>query len=107
VGTGKTELQKVNIGVLILSILLAVGAVLVIVEAGASQSTPYVDTYGNTMSAATNNTQDVIINGTAPVAGLGGGAVIFLAVLVLFVSSFGVYKAFSSYGGNRYSSRHG
>jgi hypothetical protein len=59
------------------------------------------------MSAATNNTQGVIINGTAPAAGLGGGAVIFLAVLVLFVASFGVYKAFSSYGGNRYSSRHG
>jgi len=97
----------VNIGVLILAILMAAGAVLVIVEAGANQSVPYVDTYGNTMSAATNNTQGVIINGTSPVAGLGGGAVIFLAVLVLFIASLLVYKAVSSYGGNRYSSRHG
>jgi uncharacterized membrane protein len=108
VDSGKAELQKVNIGVLILAILMAAGAVLVIVEAGASQSTPYVDTYGNTMSAATNNTQGVIINGTAPAAGLGGGAVIFLAVLVLFVSSLVVYRAATSHGsGGRYSSRHG
>jgi len=97
-----------NIGALILAVLLAAGAVLVIVEAGASQSTPYVDTYGDTPSLATNNTQGVIINGTAPVAGLGGGAVIFLAVLVLFVASFVVYRAATSHGSSgRYSSRHG
>jgi hypothetical protein len=95
-----------NIGVVILAFILAAGSILGILEAGAAHTTPFVDTYGNTTTEATNHTQSTIIAGTAPVVAFGTGAVIFLAVLVLFVAAMILYFATRT-GGGRYSGRHG
>jgi hypothetical protein len=94
-----------NIGVAILAVMLAAGSLLVVLEAGAAHTTPFVDTYGNTTGAATNNTQGIIINGTAPVAAAGGGAVVFLGVIVLFIAAIGIYAVMPK--GNARQSRHG
>ena len=96
-----------NIGVLILAVMLACGAVLIFFEAGAAQPTQYSDTYGNTFTPATNNTQGIIQNGTAPVAKFGTGAAVILAVFVVIVSAGGAVVAIRSAGGNKYSTRHG
>ena len=96
-----------NIGVLILAVMLAGGAVLVFFETAAAQPQQYSDTYGNTFTPATNNTQNVIINGTAPAAQFGTGALLLLAVCVVFVGAGGAVVAIRSASGNKYQSRHG
>ena len=95
-----------NLGVLLLAILVAAGAVLVIVEAAASQPAQYTDSFGHTYTPATNNTHNIITNGTAPMARFGGGAVVVLAIMFLFLAALGTWAATRSTG-NRYSSRHG
>jgi len=82
-----------NYGVLILTVLLAAGAVLVIVEAAASQPVQYTDSYGTTYSPATNNTQGIIQNQTAPLTQFGSGAVLLLAAIVVFVALAGAWAA--------------
>lgn len=96
-----------NIGVLILAVLLAGGAVLVFFETAAAQPQQYSDTYGNTFTQATNNTQGIITNGTAPAAKLGTGTILLLAACVVFIAAGGAVIAIRSMGGNKYSSRHG
>jgi hypothetical protein len=96
-----------NLGVPILAILLGAGAILVLIMGAAAQPQEYSDTYGNAMPSATNNTQGVIINQTAPVAAFGSGAVIFLGILVLAIAAIGLYAIFAHRGGSRYSSRYG
>ena len=97
-----------NLGVLFLAIILAAGSVLVLVVAGSSQArtSPFVDTYGNTTSADTNRTAEVITVAAPPLLSLGTGAVIFLAALVIFVAAMVLYYATKT-GGGRYSGRHG
>ena len=95
-----------NTGVVILALLLAAGAVLVIVEAAASQPVDYTDTYGTTYSAATSHTQGIIQNQTAPLTQFGGGAVILLAFFVIIIAAAGAWAA-TRHGSGQYSSRHG
>ena len=95
-----------NLGVPILAVLLGAGAILVLIMGAAAQPQDFSDTYGNALPAATNNTQGVITNTTAPVAAFGSGAVIFLGVLVLAGAAIGLYAIFTR-GGNRYSNRYG
>jgi hypothetical protein len=95
-----------NLGVPILAVLLGAGAILVLIMGAAAQPQDFSDTYGNAFPAATNNTQGIIVNATAPVAAAGSGAVILLGVLVLAGSAIGLYAIFNRHG-NRYSSRYG
>ena len=95
-----------NLGVPILAVLLGAGAILVLIMGAAAQPQDFSDTYGNALPEVTNNTQGVLVNGTAPVAAVGSGAVIFLGVLVLAGAAIGLYWAATRHS-NRYSGRYG
>jgi hypothetical protein len=82
-------------------LVLIVGSVMAVFAVAASQpTTPYVDTYGNTTSLQSNNTQKMITNTTATplIGGLGIGAVIIAAVFVLFLASIIVWRPYMQSG---------
>ena len=89
-----------NFGLIALTIFLICGAVIGMFAIAASSATPYTDTYGNTTTAETNQSQMMVVNGTAPVSALGGGAAILLAAIGIFVTAIVLIRAMakSPYG---------
>lgn len=79
-------------GAIILGMLLAAGAVFGLIAVAANQP-EVVDSMGNTPSAAINTTQGAITNTTAPLAGLGGGALLFLAALLVLGVAVVIWRA--------------
>ena len=79
-------------GAIILGMLLAAGAVFGLIAVAANQP-EVVDSMGNVSSIEINQSQGAIINGTAPVAALGGGVVLFLAALVVAGAAILVWRA--------------
>jgi len=72
-----------NVGVILISLVLIAAAAVGIIAMASANAAPPVDTMGNTLSADSNRTHDVITNTSAPMAQYGGGLV--LAIAVLFV----------------------
>jgi hypothetical protein len=97
-----------NMGILAMLFIVAVGAVMgIFVIAGAASTTPYVDSVGTTTDARTNASQSVVGNYTAPVSGaIGGGLIIIFAIIILVVVIGGIWLAAKNSGYGNLQSRY-
>ena len=92
-----------NFGAIMLALLLVCGSVFLFFAAAVSAPIRYNDTYNTPTSAMTNRTQDMVVNGTAPAAAIGGGVAIILAVLAIIgaaaflINVFGKRRQTGSY----------
>jgi hypothetical protein len=70
-----------------LALMLVVGAIVgFFVVAGSQSEDSYVDTFGNTTNAVTNQTQDAVLAARPSIAGLAGGAALLLSILLIYVA---------------------
>ena len=79
-----------NFGITLLGFVMIVGAVLLMFSAAATAPYGYNDTYHTPQSAVTNQTQGILINGTAGVGALGGGAAMLFAAFGIFIMAVGL-----------------
>jgi hypothetical protein len=93
-----------NTGIAILGLILAGGLLLGLFTAAAGNANTYVDTFGNTLSPAENQSQQAVQGATEPIFSLGTGAVVFISVLVLFAAGYGIYRVAT---GGRYQGSRG
>ncbi len=98
--------EIMNVGVILIGLVLIFAAAIGIIAMASANAAPPVDTMGNTLSAESNNTHEVITNTSAPLAQYGGGLGLAIAVLFVCGTLFAVF-ALILYGkaGGRSSNR--
>lgn len=83
-----------GIGIMLLALLLAGGAILgLIAVADDQQQLQVVDSMGNVPDQDINQSRDAVTNATAPLAGFGGGVILVAACLVVFAAVIVVWRA--------------
>lgn len=92
-----------NFGIVILALLLIGGVGFGIILMASQNSTPYVDTYGNTTNNVTNSTHGIITNSTGPITSAGGGIALVIAFFLVIVAVIFVAGALRK--NNGYSGR--
>jgi hypothetical protein len=92
-----------NVAVPLLGIILIIGAVVGLTAVASQNADPYIDTYGNAPTEASNNTQQIVTTDyAAPIFNFAGAATLLLAAIVIFIAALGAYRAMNSgYTGRR------
>lgn len=80
-----------NVGMLLLLFVVAIGAVFGLYMIGNSADASVIDTYGNTTGALTNGTQDAVQNMTSTGLTVAGGAVLFIGFIIMLVVLIALY----------------
>jgi len=73
-----------NVGVVLIGLILVAAASIGIIAMASYNQAPPSDTFGHTLSTASNDSHDVITSVAAPAAEAGGG--LALAIAVLFIA---------------------
>lgn len=92
-----------NFGIVLFAMFLVGATIFGIFAIASNNQATITDNFGATQTNQTNQTQGLLQNTTAPLAGAGGGLVILLAVFVIFVAVVFVIKA--SFGHSSYNTR--
>jgi len=87
-----------NFGLVLVALMMAGAAIVGIFAIANAANTPYTDTFGNVSTTATNTSQGIVTNATAPLTGGASGVIIIIAVMFLFVCAVFVIKA--AFGNN-------
>jgi hypothetical protein len=90
-----------NFGMLLLALFFVGASIFGIFAIAASAQAPIVDTFGTRQSNATNQSQGIVQNTTAPLMGGAGGIAIIIAVFVIFIAVVFVIRA--SFGNSSYN----
>lgn len=92
-----------NLGLILVAFLILAGAIFGIFAIAASNQTPITDSFGDTQTNTTNQTQGTIGNVTAPFTAAGGGLILVFGFFVVVIAVVFLIKAIglSSNSGRR------